>query len=1011
MKSPPVGYCNMARKEGKFDSIRKFLTTSGIVEVINVPKGRGPTYAWITTEYGDEVSLKLTPELIAKLEPGHTVQMTTSKSSGKLHILSTEPNASPLIPISGTAKYLNRTRNGWAIAVTTRSQRLKRKPLLKARLLVQPNFSQGERVTFLATFDGDGPSAIKEHSLKLDCSQAPSPTQKQSGTLIPKGACDWLSKTLGVDAALHQNLRGFFEHSVSPTDGQVTGSLLTEEKVLRAKYEGKRTNLEMQAILEAGLHTVQFIDCNDGAAIRQIKNDLMEADSLGLYRRTTILTPIHDLANPKSFYGTMATKLLDPNYLHLISVHLLGNQQLETTKAELSQVVCTRIAAITVDSSIPDGTLPSPIHHPLGIASKSQKLWRTKAAKQALKMLVPVRDEREILKALRRSARVATEDHPLRRFFHPVVTTFESHDDCEALQKAIKSSTKPLFMAPLHQFFSATNKVFNLTTTKQIPPGPLYEFLEARWCYAISPTRYRFSSLLSWSELVVKLQGLHRGETDTNLRHSIVSLTNGIGDLFTLRQRAESTEATPQFPPTETVLVSNLPSYVSYSSVLMCLKNLKIEFSAAHTTKDGKSVIISVPRGSQLLSDAKKGTQMDTDLGPVSISIAHPNDKGPEILEPHMMRSTSNLQAIFGQGKRNEPNKEEDQTEREKKLDEKENKESEESEVVEDDPNDRDSPVTHPCETLGDAFAMISRTLREREKSVRNDRAREKVDNAENDNDKERERERRNEREGKRGSTKEKKKGGRNRKKATTPDSGAAPPDFITAPDTVSDSRSRLRTLVGEMLDRETKRLLSPILNLLLSKEEETLELLIRSKQDLDIEVAEAVKMLEKEEKLHEFVEIELAQDQKHHAQAITCELMKLDDNSYSRMIEDDDYLAEIVNLHVKKLASQSATTSTTTISREKMPGQETSSRHRSPPISRTPWAEIEEDRNRHDENKEPVEDSESNEDEKDGNKQSEQDSQTEDEDREDDDTSSPNKKRLKQINSVDNEASGRNRK
>ena len=143
----------MARKEGKFDSIRKFTTTSGVVEVINVPKGRvSPTYAWITTANGVEISLKLTTELIAKLQPGHIVHMTTGKSSGKYHILSTEPNSSPAIHIAGTAKYLSRTRNGWAVAVTTRSQRLKRKPLLKARLLVKPDFSQGERVTFMATF-------------------------------------------------------------------------------------------------------------------------------------------------------------------------------------------------------------------------------------------------------------------------------------------------------------------------------------------------------------------------------------------------------------------------------------------------------------------------------------------------------------------------------------------------------------------------------------------------------------------------------------------------------------------------------------------------------------------------------------------------------------------------------------------------------------------------------------------------------------------------------------------
>jgi len=95
----------------KFNSRRDFVTTLGVVEFINAIRGsHNASYAWITTEKDEEISIKLAPshEVVA----GQLVSLTQSFSDKAYRLHSTEIEHPEPVPILGTAKYVNRTDEG-----------------------------------------------------------------------------------------------------------------------------------------------------------------------------------------------------------------------------------------------------------------------------------------------------------------------------------------------------------------------------------------------------------------------------------------------------------------------------------------------------------------------------------------------------------------------------------------------------------------------------------------------------------------------------------------------------------------------------------------------------------------------------------------------------------------------------------------------------------------------------------------------------------------------------------
>ena len=966
-----------ADKAKIFKPVRRFKTFPGVVEIINSPPNRSyaVTYAWITTAEGHEVSVKLTPDTLGRITPGAVVQLTRSSSTGAFHIHSAKASSRPTIAIIGTAKWLNRTRDGWAVAITTRSQRVRRKPLLKVRLSSAPDFIQGQQVRFLASFDSNGPNAVDAPSLKAFFPSGAKTAHYQHGVSLPEDLCGWLAEKLGVNAILQDSLRGVFDYTPSRTAGMRV--LDREEKAIQDKHS--IDNPDLQKLLEKGLKEVRYIEAGNRNLVRQLKRDLVEIDQAGLSREVTVLFPVHDLARPKSFYNTAHSKLLDPNFFNVVSVHLLGNQQLEKSMDGVTHRLSLRVAAITVNSLAPRGMpLPTVLPACVGSIAKSQILWRREQSKQAVKLLIPETVEKKLLPALKRSARVASDDNPLHRAYHPVVATFESQQDASKMSKAIAFSKNPLFMAPLQEFFQKKNNVFNVVTTSATSAAALYDFFQASWCYPISHTNYRFSSSLTWIELVRKMQS----EARRGHKHYLSLATDG-GNFFTLSDSPKR-KAAPASPSLSTLKVTNFPAYISKAALMSSLRKAGLQCNEAYFTQDGGSLLVKVPVESLQQANVEQSRIIDTEFGQVSLSPVRAGTKGLRTPIAHAQQDINTLVAMFEAKdcRQDESRKTSESKATRKPADIPRQGNSHSARMADRAeqpekgmPPDGDSAtagLTPPpqADAPSDSLQILSAANPAKH-------AVEKIQDS----------------------------GGRR-----SPESKSTSDSLAN----LSDQRSRLRTLVRQRLDKDKASLLSPILDNIMKADEETRMMLIGSPNELDKEIATLVKSLEKErrntKRLYGLVLLELTEDTAHHAETITSELMKLDSESFRHLMQSSTHLAESVQRLITEIVSQSPT-STSSTNREQKSDAEASSRHRSSPLPHSHWADLEEEKDRDREGSDLDEDKESSEEEEFVNEMEEQESQTEEKDSEDDETSSPNKKRLKQSRLVDKEASGRNRK
>ena len=385
-----------SRLPAPFKRKRLIATVKGVVECVNVVRGSySARYAWITTERGIEVSIKLQPtqELLA----GQIVSLTQGFSDQKHNLHSTEANYGTPIHILGMAKYVNRTKNGWAIAVTTRSQRRMKKPLLQFRMKTRPNFSKGQLVSFAARYDtvcpcgiastpkfsGDGPA---DQHLSLPA----------EGIFLPDGLCEWLASTLEVNATLQAGLYGSFQYSLAGTPNL---SLLDREE--KAMTDSKLLEPQtVQTQLAKGLNEVRFIRPLDNGSSRKLREDLRLIDRAGLHRRVTVLMPIHELANAETLLSTSQSLLLKPGFVNVTQVLLTNGQRILFTTTNNRTTTFQRLAVISVSSGNDGSNSPPDVKvagQAPGVTCASQSLWLKKHSTQSVKFLLQRGKAKEIL--------------------------------------------------------------------------------------------------------------------------------------------------------------------------------------------------------------------------------------------------------------------------------------------------------------------------------------------------------------------------------------------------------------------------------------------------------------------------------------------------------------------------------------------------------------------------------------------------------------------------------------
>ena len=623
-----------------FKSIRNLKTTLGVVEYINTIRGpHNASYAWITTEKGKEISIKLTTaqDLVA----GQLVALTQTFSSKAYCLHSTEVEHQAPIPILGTAKYVNRTRRGWAVAITTRSQRRMRKPLLKYRMPNRPEFSQGQLVSFPAGFDKSGPMEIKEEPQLSNGS----PSEKQlvtgsTGIILPNSLCEWLAN-LGVNAIHQAGLHGNFPYVL---EGQHSLSLLErEEKTIRDC--GLLESKTLQVQLEDGLNEVRYIRPRDNASIRRLRDDLLQVDRAGLRRKITVLVPVHDLTDSRSFHATCQSLLLKPGFVHLNQIHLLDSQRLTFSSKNGQSTALQRLAVISVSSDTNDSRI-HPAVQTDDLAPKafsaSQKLWLKKHSTQAVKFLLRKEKAKKIMDRLRPVARVTREAHEMDRHFVPIVATFDTEYEATKLTNRVATSEDPVFMAPAFDYYYGDLGVFNVTTVAETPASFLYTIFDAKWVYPVSRTRYRIGTSLTWTKLVTVV---------LDCSDRVTKLSSDGGMCF--EPAGSETESESEMDEKDAdgmvLKLSGFPSCVSRRALIEAVRLLdeNASLDAAHFSPDGQALLVTVSEGSKLAESAENGTNLETTFGAIAVQVARDASRTRSCTQDAKTRQES-LESLLG---------------------------------------------------------------------------------------------------------------------------------------------------------------------------------------------------------------------------------------------------------------------------------------------------------------------------------------------------------------------------
>ena len=949
----------MEEKFPRFVSKRKLATTLGVVETIHTPANRNykASYAWITTENKEETSIKISPGSFESLSPGDQVKLTRSRTDPtKYHILSIVRDSPHQIPVLGIAKWLSKSRHGWAVAITTRSQRVKRKPLLSLKLRSKPRFSQGHRISFLADFSEGWPCMVKADLKKLD-----SPNEGESrnvdGTTLSEALCKWLTSEMGANAILQTDLHGNFKYATKHTED--LKYLDREEKAIQTKHAP--TDSDYQKLLSSGVREVRYIGPRDGYAVRNLKHDLVEIDKAGLKREIIILHPVHDLVGPTTLVHTTHTKLLDPKFLHIKTIRLLGNRTITETEGGITRISNPKLAAIVVASTQSFGhplpkVIPCTGHESI---ARSQALLRKQHSKRAIKLLLHKTDKRNIVTPLGKVARIAPETHLLNRFYRPVVASFDSEGEAYKFYDAVANAEEPIFMAPVFEYYFKKKKVYNVTTASETSAVDLYDFFQAEWCYALSPTTYRLSTSLKWDKIISTMLE----DAKTRERGHYISIANDAGDSFVLRGPV-NVVTRPQPIEEKIVSVSGFPDYVGKATILEALQLVcpKEDIAYSQFTQNGDTLVLGLRPPSVLYEEAgTAGMAISTDLGP--LFVARSAQAGDPNFVDKQTRSRSGMDTLMSLfiGKA--------ASRREGRNNTFEHK-------------DKGIPRVSDSDACGPSIPPQSEAING--SSLTQSATVSLLKSSQDSGDHQ------------------------------SPES-----DSNTKTD-INAQRARLQTLIREKLSSETQYLLSAILDRLMEADEETRLMLIGSSEELGKEIATFVETLERERRntqkpnrrsLYGSVLLELTEDTAHHAETITSELMKQDSESIRHLMQSSTHLAESVQRLITEIVSQSPMSTSSTHNREKKSDAEASSRHRSSPLPHSNWADLDEEKERDREESDLDEDNESSEEEEIVKEIEEQRSRTGDEDSEDDETSSPNKKRHKQISLVDKDASGRNRK
>jgi hypothetical protein len=294
-----------------------------------------------------------------------------------------------------------------------------------------------------------------------------------------------------------------------------------------------------------------------------------------------------------------------------------------------------------------------------------------------VKFLLRKGEAKKIVPSLRLLARVATEDHAMDRHFVPLVATFDSPNEVDAVVTRVSTSRDPVFMAPCFDFFYGDLEVYNITTVAEAQATFLYTAFEAKWVYPVSHTRYRIATKMSWAKLMLLA---------SECADRIAELSNDRGELFEPARPIDGSETEEDPSEQVTVKLTGFPLYINKRALLEAVSSFDASscLEAAHFTSDGKSLLATVDPLSKLANCASQDEALQTAFGEIAVRVVknpmHIPDQAAKGARHVSMNQLLNLFGPLGNEKESEE-RGEDRVSKRKKENEKANERREERKV------------------------------------------------------------------------------------------------------------------------------------------------------------------------------------------------------------------------------------------------------------------------------------------------------------------------------------------
>ena len=349
-------YSQAATRNTPTPFYRKIVFSIGVVE--RLQRNPKTTYAKISVGRGIQRSIKV--DQTTDILPGDLLKITSAQVDNEtkyaiygFHRDKVGDHEHPLI--EGRVKYYDRKQKGWAVKVRSSRRYLLAQPsrlrlLRDQTIFFIPEF-RGEQMHIGRIMDYEG--GVPEGTFQTWEISTPVTRRLKAlhDDLVVVDPCTRTSADVPqldlVKAAA----------SLPPGSPSLQGIPYPqiEELMIRQSMPADtewKADAKFHQALTTGLQPLLFINNDEPAKIRKLRNDIAAIQKAGLVRTIRVLYPAPAMLNAQSIKTTMSTQLVNPSFFPVTSICLFDNPgTITATLGDSSKQTCSRLLLIEMLTS------------------------------------------------------------------------------------------------------------------------------------------------------------------------------------------------------------------------------------------------------------------------------------------------------------------------------------------------------------------------------------------------------------------------------------------------------------------------------------------------------------------------------------------------------------------------------------------------------------------------------------------------------------------------------------